>query len=93
MFHSMNALFHRNHWLNFIPMVAVVSSKPPREGAVGSYVSSVIRFTLFRLPWGIRVEMRSLQLLTLCICIFMDPDQSEIGEFEFGQSWNFVWPG
>ena len=26
--------------------------------------------------------MRSLQLLTLCICIFMDPDQSEIGEFE-----------
>ena len=40
----------RNHWLNFIPMVVVVSSKPPREGAVGSYVSSVIRFTFFRPP-------------------------------------------
>ena len=40
----------RNHWLNFMPMVAVVSSKPPREGAVGSYISSVIRFTFFRPP-------------------------------------------
>ena len=50
MFHSMNALFHRNHWLNFIPMVAVVSSKPPREGAVGSNVSSGIRFPLFGPP-------------------------------------------
>jgi len=63
-------------------MVAVVSSKPPREGAVGSYVSSVIRFTLFRLPWGIRIEMRFLQLLNLCLFVFMDPTQSGFGEFE-----------
>jgi hypothetical protein len=63
MFHSMNALFHRNHWLNFIPMVAVVSSKPPREGAVGSNVSSVIRFPLFWLPWGIRIEVQFFWLL------------------------------
>ena len=42
----MNALSHGS-LLNFIPKVAVASSKPPREGAVGSYVSSVIRFTFF----------------------------------------------
>jgi len=64
MFHSMNALFHRNHWLNFIPMVAVVSSKPPRKGAVGSNVSSGIRFLLFWPP------TQGFETRRICLFVF-----------------------
>ena len=71
MSHSMNALSHGS-LVELIPKVAVASSKP-REGAVGSYVSSVIRFTFFGPHPPFYLHDSVFSLAERCILFSSDP--------------------